>query len=191
MISTLALTALLAASPAAPEKAADLVLAGGVVITLDPARPRASAVAIRDGRIVAVGDEAQVKPFVGPATKRIDLAGRAVVPGLTDAHVHVESLGASLENLDLVGAATLDEARRRVDERVRTLKPGEWLLGRGWDQNDWPGQQFPTAADLDRVSGGHPVYLTRVDGHAGWANSKALALAGIDAKTPDPPGGRL
>src|SRR5712691_1087349 len=190
MISTLALTALLAAAAAA-EKPADLVLDGGVVITLDPARPRASAVAIRDGRIVAVGAEAQVKPFVGPATQRIDLAGPAVVPGLTDAHVHVESLGASLESLDLVGAATLDEARRRVAERVRTLKPGEWLLGRGWDQNDWPGQQFPTAADLDRVSGGHPVYLTRVDGHAGWANSKALALARIDAKTPDPPGGRL
>ena len=166
MISTLALTALLAAAAAA-EKPADLVLDGGVVITLDPARPRASAVAIRDGRIVAVGDEAQVKPFVGPATKRIDLAGRAVVPGLTDAHVHVESLGASLENLDLVGAATLDEACRRVAERVRTLKPGEWLLGRGWNQNDWPGQQFPTAADLDRDSGGHAVYLTRVDGHAG------------------------
>jgi predicted amidohydrolase YtcJ len=190
-IKTLALAVVLAAPAAAAEKPADLVLAGGVVITLDPARPRASAVAIRDGRIVAVGDEAQVKPFVGPATKRIDLAGRAVVPGLTDAHVHVESLGASLENLDLVGAATLDEARQQVGERVRTLKPGEWLLGRGWDQNDWPGQQFPTAADLDRVSGGHPVYLTRVDGHAGWANSKALALAGIDAKTPDPPGGRL
>jgi hypothetical protein len=190
-IKTFALAVVLAAPVAAAEKPADLVLAGGVVITLDPARPRASAVAIRDGRIVAVGDEAQVEPFVGPATKRIDLAGRAVVPGLTDAHVHVESLGASLENLDLVGATTLDEARRRVAERVRTLKPGEWLLGRGWDQNDWPGQQFPTAADLDLVSGGHPVYLTRVDGHAGWANSKALALAGIDAKTPDRPGGRL
>ena len=190
-IKTFALAVVLAAPVAAAEKPADLVLAGGVVVTLDPARPRGSAVAIRDGRIVAVGDEAQVEPFVGPATKRIDLAGRAVVPGLTDAHVHVESLGASLETLDLVGAATLDEARRRVAERVRTLKPGEWLLGRGWDQNDWPGQQFPTAADLDRVSGGHPVYLTRVDGHAGWANSKALALAGIDAKTPDPPGGLL
>lgn len=191
MINTLALTALLAAPAAPAEKPADLVLAGGVVITLDAAHPRATAVAVRDGRIVAVGDDAQMKPFVGRATKRIDLAGRAVVPGLTDAHVHVESLGAALENLDLVGAATLDEACRRVAARARDLRPGEWLLGRGWDQNDWPGQQFPTAADLDRVSSGHPVYLTRVDGHAGWANAKALALAGIDAKTADPPGGRL
>jgi predicted amidohydrolase YtcJ len=191
MVTTVALVALLAAPAVPAEKPADLVLTGGVVITLDPAHPRATAVAVRDGRIVAVGDEAQVKPFLGRATRRIALAGRAVVPGLTDAHVHVESLGASLENLDLVGAATLEEARRRVAARARTLRPGEWLLGRGWDQNDWPGQQFPTAADLDPVSGGQPVYLTRVDGHAGWANSKALALAGIDAKTPDPPGGRL
>ena len=191
MIDTLALTALLAAPAAPAEKAADLLLTGGVVITLDAAHPRATALAVRDGRIVAVGDDAQMKPFVGPTTKRVDLEGRAVVPGLTDAHVHVESLGASLENLDLVGATTLDEACRRVAARARTLRPGEWLLGRGWDQNDWPGQQFPTAADLDRVSSGHPVYLTRIDGHAGWANSKALTLAGIDAKTPDPPGGRL
>jgi predicted amidohydrolase YtcJ len=191
MIDTLALTALLAAPAAPAERAADLLLTGGVVITLDAAHPRATALAVRDGRIVAVGDDAQMKPFVGPTTKRVDLKGRAVVPGLTDAHVHVESLGASLENLDLVGATTLDEACRRVGARARTLRPGEWLLGRGWDQNDWPGQQFPTAADLDRVSSGHPVYLTRIDGHAGWASSKALTLAGIDAKTPDPPGGRL
>jgi predicted amidohydrolase YtcJ len=190
--ASLALGLLAAATAgAAAEKPADLILTGGVVITLDPARPRATAVAVRDGRIVAVGDEAEVKAFAGTATKRIDLAGRAVVPGLTDAHVHVEGIGAALENLDLVGAATLDEALRRVRRRARRLKPGEWLLGRGWDQNDWPGQQFPTASDLDRVSAGHPVYLTRVDGHAGWANSKALALAGITAATPDPAGGRL
>jgi predicted amidohydrolase YtcJ len=192
-MKALALTVLLLAptGAATAEKPADLVLVGGVVITLDPARPRATAVAMRDGRIVSVGDEALVKPFVGRTTKRINLAGRAVVPGLTDAHVHVEGLGASLENLDLVGAATIDEALRRVGVRARRLKPGEWLLGRGWDQNDWPGQQFPTAAQLDRVSAGHPVYLTRVDGHAGWTNTKALRLAGIDAKTQDPMGGRL
>ena len=192
-MNVLALTVLLMApaGAAAAEKPADLVLSGGVVITLDSTRPRATAVAVRDGRVVAVGDEALVKPFIGRTTKRIDLAGRAVVPGLTDAHVHVEGLGTSLESLDLVGATTLDEALRRVRARARRLRPGEWLLGRGWDQNDWPGQQFPTAAQLDRVSAGHPVYLTRVDGHAGWTDTKALRLAGIDAKTPDPPGGRV
>src|SRR5213592_3032246 len=109
-IKTFALAVVLAAPVAAAEKPADLVLAGGVVVTLDPAHPRASAVAVRDGRIVAVGDDARMKAFIGPATKRIDLAGRAVVPGLTDAHVHVESIGAALESLDLKGAATLDEA---------------------------------------------------------------------------------
>jgi hypothetical protein len=185
--------ALLMSAPllAAAEKPADLVLSGGVVVTLDPAHPRAAALAVRDGRIVAVGDEGQMKAFVGPSTKRIDLAGRAVLPGLTDAHVHVEGIGTALESLDLVGAPTLDEALRRVAEGAKGLAPGEWLLGRGWDQNDWPGQQFPTAADLDRAAGDHPVFLTRVDGHAGWASSKALALAGVAAATADPPGGRL
>src|SRR5437867_11094710 len=98
MIAAFALAALLAAPAAVADKPADLVLTGGVVITLDPAHPRASAVAVRDGRIVAVGDEAQVKRLIAPTTKRIDLAGRAVVPGLTDAHVHVEGIGAALEN---------------------------------------------------------------------------------------------
>src|SRR5207245_936547 len=86
-------------------------------------------------------------------------SGLSGVPGLTDAHVHVEGIGAALESLDLVGAATLEEALRRVADRVPRLAPGDWLLGRGWDQNDWPGQPFPGAADLDRVSGAHPVYL--------------------------------
>src|SRR5437867_252061 len=126
MIATFGLAALLAAPAAAAEKPADLVLAGGVVITLDPARPRATALAVRDGRIVAVGDEAQVKPFLGSATKKVDLAGRAVVPGLTDAHVHVESLGGALESLDLVGAATLDEARRRVARSEERRVGKEW-----------------------------------------------------------------
>jgi len=190
-LKTLALAVLLAAPVVAAEKPADFVLSGGVVVTLDAAHPRATALAARDGRIVAVGDDGSVKPFVGPATRRIDLAGRMVVPGLTDAHVHVESIGTALESLDLVGASSLDEAVGRVAERAKSLPPGEWLIGRGWDQNDWPGQAFPTAADLDRVAGDHPVYLTRVDGHAGWASSKALALAGITASTPDPSGGRL
>jgi hypothetical protein len=175
----------------AREQPADLVFTGGVVITLDPARPRATAVAVRDGRIVAVGGDAEVSGLAGPKTRRVALDGRAIVPGLTDAHVHVEGIGEALETLDLVGAATLDEALARVRDAARGLPPGEWLLGRGWDQNDWPEKRFPTAADLDRVSGGHPVCLTRVDGHASWVNSKALAAAALGAQTPDPPGGRI
>ncbi|HLA78989.1 MAG TPA: amidohydrolase [Vicinamibacteria bacterium] len=182
---------LLPLTASAGEGSADLVLSGGNLVTLDPARPRATAVAVRGGRIVAVGGEAEVRPFVGPATRRIDLKGRTVLPGLTDAHVHVMGLGQARESLSLVGAQSLDQALRRVAEKAKGLPPGEWVLGRGWDQNDWPEKRFPTAAELDRVSGDRPVFLVRVDGHAGWANSKALALAGVDRGTPDPPGGRI
>lgn len=180
-----------AAPVPAAERPADLVFSGGTILTLDEARPRARALAIRDGRIVAVGDEADVGPYLGALTRRIDLAGRTVVPGLADAHVHVEGLGQSLEKLDLVGTATLEQTLQRVAEGARKLPGGEWLLGGGWDQNDWPGQRFPTAADLDRVCADHPAYLTRIDGHAAWLNSKAMALAGLTAATPDPPGGRI
>jgi predicted amidohydrolase YtcJ len=176
---------------AGAERPADLVLTGGNVITLEDARPRAAAIAVRGGRIVAVGSEADVRPFRGATTRRIDLKGQTVVPGLTDAHVHVENIGTALESLDLVGAQSLDEALARVRERTQAAPAGEWVLGRGWDQNDWPDKAFPTAAALDSASGDHPVYLTRVDGHAGWANSRALAVAGITAQTPDPPGGRI
>ena len=172
-------------------EAADLVLQGGVIVTLDDARPRATALAVTRGRIVAVGGDADMKSLVGRGTRVIDLAGRAVVPGLTDAHVHVEGLGAALERLDLVGAASLEDALGRVAEASRKLPAGEWLQGRGWDQNDWPGKQFPTAADLDRVLGDRPAYLVRVDGHAAWVNSAALRSGGISAATADPDGGRI
>jgi predicted amidohydrolase YtcJ len=171
--------------------AADLVLEGGVIVTLDDARPRATAVAVKAGRIVAVGDAADVKPFVGKATRVIDLAGRMVVPGLTDAHVHVEGLGTALERLDLVGAGSLEEALARVAAAAQKAPAGEWLQGRGWDQNDWPGKQFPKAADLDRVLGDRPAYLVRVDGHAAWVSTAALKQAGISATTADPEGGRI
>jgi predicted amidohydrolase YtcJ len=170
---------------------ADLVITAPVVITLDAARPRASAVAVRGGRIVAVGSAADVKPLVGAGTRRIDLKEGAVVPGLGDAHLHVESIGDALENIDLVGAATLDEALARVRAGAAALPAGDWVRGRGWDQNDWPTKAFPTAAALDAATGDRPAFLRRIDGHAGWANSRALALAGITEATADPSGGRI
>src|SRR5207245_911642 len=185
----LMLASTVAAGAADPR--ADLVLTGGTVVTLDPARPRATALAVRGGRIVRVGDDADVRALAGPRTQTIDLAGRTVLPGLADAHVHTEGVGAALETLSLVGAASLDEAVERVRRAAAALPPGEWLLGRGWDQNDWPDKRFPTAAALAAVSAGHPVHLTPVDGHAGWANSKAMELAGITASTVDPTGGRI
>ena len=179
------------AQAAPPSPSADLVLTGASVVTLDPARPRATAVAVRAGRIIRVGSDAEVQALAGPRTRRLDLAGRAVVPGLADAHAHVESLGESLDELSLIGATSLDEVLERVRRAAAALPPGEWLQGRGWDQNDWTEKRFPTAADLDRAAGDRPVYLSRIDGHAGWANTKAMNLAGLTASTPDPTGGRL
>jgi predicted amidohydrolase YtcJ len=173
------------------EVPAELALMGGVVLTLEESQPEASALAVRDGRIVAVGGAKDIGPFLGPKTRRVDLAGRLVLPGFTDAHAHVESLGGSLEVLDLVGTDSLEAVRQRVVQSAPALPPGEWLLGRGWDQNDWPEPRFPSHADLDAVAADRPVWLTRIDGHAGWANSAALARAGISASTQDPSGGRL
>ncbi len=179
------------ASAATPSETADLVLTGGSVVTLDPARPRATAIAVRAGRIVGVGTDADVQALAGPRTRRLDLAGRAVVPGLADAHAHVESLGESLDELSLIGATSLDEVLERVRRASAARPPGEWLEGRGWDQNDWTEKRFPTAADLDRAAGDRPVYLSRIDGHAGWANTKAMSMAGVSRATTDPTGGRL
>ena len=155
------------AHAAPPAETADLVLTGALVVTLDPARPRATAIAVRAGRILRVGGDAEVQALAGPRTRRLALAGRAVVPGLADAHAHVESLGESLEELSLVGATSLEEVLERVRRAAAGLPPGEWLEGRGWDQNDWTEKRFPTAADLDRAAGDRPVYLSRIDGHAG------------------------
>ena len=192
VLAVLPACVLLAAGVAvAADPPADLVLTGGNVITLDDARPRAAAIAVRAGRIVRTGSDEEVRALAGPATKRLDLAGRTVVPGLADAHVHVEGLGESLETLSLVGTRSVEEALDRIRRAAAALPPGEWLRGRGWDQTRWPGQQFPTAAALDGAAGDHPVYLVRVDGHAGWANTKAIGIAGVTAATADPPGGRV
>ncbi len=190
---TLATSLLLTVAVAAAEapRPADVVYLGGAVVTLDPQRPRAEGLAVRGGRVVQLGGEAELRPLIGPRTRTIRLDGLGVVPGLTDAHVHVEGLGEALESLDLVGTRSLDEVLARVRAAAAALPPGEWLLGRGWDQNDWPEKTFPSAADLDRAARDRPVLLERVDGHASWANSQALARAGLTAATVDPAGGRL
>jgi hypothetical protein len=130
----------------------------------------------------------------GAGTTRVDLEGAFVCPGLVDAHAHVLGFGLGLDRVDLVGAASLDETLDRVGRFVvRRREEGYdgWIRGRGWDQNDWPVTAFPTRRDLDRVTESYPVVLTRIDGHAVWVNSRALALAGITGDTPDPPGGKI
>ena len=163
----------LAASPAT----ADTLLVNARIHTMDEQRPEATAMAWSDdGMLLAVGDGADLQARF-PEAARVDANGAVVVPGLIDAHGHMLDLGAMLSRANLVGAATKAEAIDRLRTFARDLPDGAWLLGYGWDQNDWPGHEFPDAADLDAAFPDRPVYLDRVDGHAAWVNSAAMQLA--------------
>jgi len=176
---------------AGPQPAADLVLLGGNVVTMESAQPTAAAVAIRADRIVAVGTDAEVQKWVGGSTQVIELQGKTVVPGMIDAHTHFAGIGARKLQVDAAGTTSKEDIVRLVAAEVARSNPGEWIQGRGWDQNNWPEKRFPTAQDLDAAAPENPVYLRRVDGHAAWVNSRALAIAGITRGTPDPPGGQI
>jgi len=167
---------------------ADLVITGARIYTLNPAKPLASAIAIKDGRVLFAGED--VSSHVGPGTRRIDARGATILPGFIDSHVHMEGLGDLLEVLDLRNVRSVAEIAELVRKQAARLPAGQWIRGRNWDQTHWGGQ-FPTAEDLTRAAPDHLVYLTRVDGHAGWVNPKALEIAGIQAATPDPPGGKI
>jgi len=182
-------------SPARADKAV-LLYNGRILVDASaaPATRFAGAALVQYGRFLAVGTLAAIDQVARDRQlwpKRIDLHKGFAVPALTDAHGHIESLGFSLQRLRLVGTKSAEAIAAMVDERAKKEAAGEWILGRGWDQNDWPVQKFPTRDVLDKVSGDHPVWLRRVDGHAAWANSKALELAGVTKATPDPPGGRI
>ena len=176
---------------AAPDEPADLVLRNGHIVTLSSTQPEADAVAIRGDRILAVGSNDAIERHVTAETEVIDLEGKTVVPGLIDAHVHFVGLGNRLLQLDARNVSDKDEILERVASASATSPEGEWIEGRGWDQNRWSVKEFPTKEELDAVSGAHPVFLRRVDGHAAWVNSRALEIAGIDESTPDPPGGQI
>ncbi|MEX2263307.1 MAG: amidohydrolase [Bryobacteraceae bacterium] len=168
---------------------ADMAIRNANIHTVNPQQPKASQLAIQDGKILAVGDNAA--RFIGPATRLLDAQGATIIPGFIDCHVHMRGLGESLEFLDLRSARSADEVAALVRNRAKALKPGEWIRGRAWDQTRFPGGQFPNADILTKAAPEHPVYLTRVDGHAAWVNRKALELARVDGKTADPPGGRI
>ena len=170
---------------------ADLVVTNARIYTSDVNRPVAQALAVRAGRITFVGSNRGALALAGPRTERFDLPGRTVITGMVDAHAHLLGLGQALRTVDLVGTRSYDEVIARVAERAKSAKPGEWIRGRGWDQNDWADTRFPTHAALSRAVPNNPVYLTRVDGHAGLVNAKALELAQVTAATPDPSGGRF
>ncbi|MCI0603826.1 amidohydrolase [bacterium] len=173
------------------EAPADLILTNGTVITMDPALPKAEAIAVRGDRIVWLGDESEISKWFGRNTRVIGLKGAFVFPGLIDSHAHVTGLGNARVSIDLVGTANLDAVLEKVKEQVAKTAPGQWVQGRGWDQNDWPDKKFPGASDLDRVAPDHPVFLERIDGHAGWVNTQALKLGGVTAATKDPEGGKI
>ena len=169
---------------------AERLLINGNFHTMDPAHPRASAVAIRDDRFVAVGDSDELLEEFSNA-EVIDLGGETVVPGFIDAHIHFLSYGLNLKAIDLTNTPTLDSALERVQSRVAESPPGQWLTGWGWDQSIWGNGAFPNATDLDAISTEHPIFLRRKCGHAGWANSLALEQAAIASSTPNPDGGEI
>jgi predicted amidohydrolase YtcJ len=173
-----------------PIQPADLVLLHGNIVTMDRSKPEAEGIAARGDRIVAIGRNEEMQDWIGDGTRVIELSGKTVVPGMIDAHTHFLGIGARRMQID-AGAAAKEEIIQKVAAQVARAKPGEWILGRGWDQNNWPDRAFPTRQDLDAVAPDHPVYLSRVDGHAAWVNSKALEIAGIHKGTPDPAGGMI
>lgn len=177
--------------PTPSASSSETIFAGGLVIAEASQTPRKNWSVVTSGEhIVAVGPADEIRAG-HPAARVIDVTGATILPGLTDAHGHLYGLGLSLDTVSLVGATSFDEVVARVKERAERAHPGEWILGRGWDQNRWPVREFPTSAALDAAVPDHPVWLRRVDGHAGVANTAALRAAGVTASTPDPEGGRI
>ena len=153
--------------------------------------PRAQAIAVQGGRVLAVGTTREIEKLRGKHTRVIDLHGHFVMPGFNDAHLHLALGGLSHFKLDLAGTSSRNELLERVAAAARSAPAGEWVRGRGWDQTKWRDQQLPSRQELDAVTGDHPAFLVRIDGHLAVANSAALRAAGISRNTPDPPGGKI
>src|SRR5258708_15887050 len=197
LIIALSLTASMRAQNAPDKPKADLIFTHGNIYTgtVDAtslvAGQRAESIAIRGDRILAVGTRDEVLKTKGPETKIVDLGGRFVMPGFNDAHLPLAHAGQEKMSLNLVGVKTLDEFRNRVLGAVEKAEPGAWIVGGGWDETLWPVKLVPTRWDLDEVSSGHPIYLDRVDGHIGVADTRALQLASITVASKEPEGGKI
>ena len=181
------------ALPAAAQspRPADLIVTNARIYTVDDSRPVVTAMAIRDGRIAFTGSAREALSLKGANTNVVDAAGRTIIPGMVDAHAHLLGLGQSLRTVALYGAKSYDEVIARVVARAKGVPAGQWVIGRGWDQNQWGDTRFPTHDALSRALPNNPVYLTRVDGHAGLANAAAMRAAGVTAASKDPSGGRV
>jgi len=185
------------ARKAVPPAPVDLVLTNGKIVTVDAANPEGRALAVRGGRIAAVGSEKNIRRYIGAATQVIDLKGALAIPGFIDSHGHFTGLGESKMILDLTKARSWDEIVALVGEAARKAKPGEWILGRGWHQEKWDRAPqpnidgLPVHDALSKAAPANPVLLEHASGHSSLANAKAMELSGITAKTPDPPGGQI
>jgi len=183
--------AILSAQPA------DLVLRNGKIVTMNPVEPTAQALAVRGGKITALGADAAAQRWVGPNTKVIDLHGMLAIPGFIEGHGHFTGVGEFRMGLDLREARTWNDIVDQVGRAVKQAKPGEWIIGRGWHQSKWASaptpnvEGFPTHESLDKVSPNNPVLLTHASGHAAFVNGKALEMAGVTPQTPNPSGGEI
>ena len=183
---------LMCLAPVHPQtQAADIVFKNGTVYTVNERQPRAEAIAVKGNKIIFVGSNREAKAYEGKTTRVIDLQGKTVVPGLTDAHYHLAGVGAREMNLNLEGTTSLEDFLAKVKARVDRAKTGEWVTGRGWIETFWKPPTFPSRRDLDKIAPENPVYLTRADGHAAVVNSAALKVAGVTKETPDPQGGEI
>ncbi|MEE2826345.1 MAG: amidohydrolase [Planctomycetota bacterium] len=192
LVVTFSTTFLLAQSPTA-----DLILIGGQVATMDPARPRVEAIAIKGERILAVGSNEEIQRYSDAETRKIDLQGKFLMPGFIEGHAHFLGLGQSMMMLNLANADTWDEIVEQVAEAAKVTPPGEWIVGRGWHQSKWrevptPNVEgYPTDARLSELTPNHPVLLTHASGHMSFANGYAMRLAGVDQETVAPSGGEI
>jgi predicted amidohydrolase YtcJ len=170
---------------------AELIVVARRIITLNGRDDRPTALAIRDGRVIWVGDASEAHLWEGAGTRRHTWPDATVVPGLIDSHAHLMGLGLALESLDVRGTRSAADVAARVAAATGERPPGEWITGRGWDQNDWAETDFPDHGPLTEAAPDHPVALRRIDGHAVWLNARAMEAAGLIRETPDPQGGRI
>src|ERR1700758_18941 len=168
---------------------ATLIVTNAAIYTVDKQHPNAEAVAVIGDRIVAVGSRAEIELWLSPQTKVIDAGNKLVLPGFNDAHLHFIQGGAQLDQVQLTDAASPQEFAKRIAAQTKKTPKGEWILGGRWDETKWPNQKLPTRDIVDSVTGDTPIFVERYDGHEALANSAAMKLAGIDAKTADVPGG--
>lgn len=179
------------------QKSADLVLMNGKIVTVDESNPEAQALAVRGGKILAVGDNEEIQAYITPSTNVIDLNGKLAIPGFIDSHGHFTSLGYSKMKLILMNVKNWNEIVDMVREAVQKKQPGEWILGRGWHQEKWNKTPKPNVDGLpfhhrlSKISPNNPVLLTHASGHSCIANARTMELAGITKETPNPEGGEI